>query len=178
MGSLMPTSADALLADLPRLRRYARFLIDDPLRADDLVEATLARVRQARLDFPAGVSQRVRLLALLRSVYADEFAPIPPRAVQQPPAGRLRAAAAATEPDVATSTPGAGGVREIMAELLALPVEQREVLVLVAVEGMSYGEIAAVLEVPVATVIARLVEARATFHLRASGPRAAPQNAR
>ena len=55
-----------------------------------------------------------------------------------------------------------GGVTGIplLALLLRLPVEQREVMLLVAVERMAYDEISTLLEVPVATVVARLLQAR------------------
>ncbi|MGC1816881.1 MAG: sigma factor-like helix-turn-helix DNA-binding protein [Casimicrobiaceae bacterium] len=54
---------------------------------------------------------------------------------------------------------GVTGIR-LLALLLRLPVEQREVMLLVAVERMAYDEISALLEVPVATVVARLLQAR------------------
>jgi RNA polymerase sigma-70 factor (ECF subfamily) len=65
----------------------------------------------------------------------------------------------------------------MLAQLRALPLEQREVLVLVAVERMSYIDIAALLRLPVATVIARLSHAREA--LRSSAPKAesAPNSA-
>jgi RNA polymerase sigma-70 factor (ECF subfamily) len=55
--------------------------------------------------------------------------------------------------------------------LWELPVEEREILMLVAVERLSYDEVATLLEVPPATVIARLTRARANLHARvACGP--------
>src|SRR6478752_7836977 len=50
---------------------------------------------------------------------------------------------------------------EVLRELSRLPPEQREVLVLAAVEEMRYEEIAAVLSIPVGTVMSRLSRARA-----------------
>jgi RNA polymerase sigma-70 factor (ECF subfamily) len=44
--------------------------------------------------------------------------------------------------------------------LLALPEDQREIFVLVVIEGLSYREAAEVLEVPLGTVMSRLARAR------------------
>src|SRR6187431_331275 len=70
----MPFSATELLAELPRLRRYARILTDDPERADRLVEETLLRCRQMQRESAArSVGARsLQLLALLRSVSAEQ----------------------------------------------------------------------------------------------------------
>ena len=145
-----PFSATTLVAELPRLRRYARILTDDPEHADRLVEATLARARQMRDESTMEPSRGTQLLALLRAVNADpdSTARIAPSHVDR----------------------GTG----MLAQLRALPLEQREVLVLVAVERLSYTEIAGLLRMPVATVIARLSQARETLRASAPKPVSAP----
>ncbi len=159
----MPFSANELLAALPRLRRYARFLIDDPVRADDLVQTTLARARQMRNERSVATPP-AELLALLRAVYADEF--------EQDPEQRSVIRANGESPPVHSDH--ADG---LVARLLMLPLEQREVVVLVAAERMSYEEIAALLRVPVATVIARLSQAREMLRSGAVGSVTKPKNA-
>jgi RNA polymerase sigma-70 factor (ECF subfamily) len=62
----------------------------------------------------------------------------------------------------------------MLAELRELPLEQREVLVLVAVERLSYAQVADLLGMPVASVISRLSQARAALQARASKPRSTP----
>jgi RNA polymerase sigma-70 factor (ECF subfamily) len=169
----MPFSATRLLAELPRLRRYARILTDDPERADRLVEATLARARQMH-ESAAESSHGMQLLVLLRSVNADQIELGAPR--ETPP----RAPFADSRPNVqanptgstAQSPPDRGA--EMLAQLRELPLDQREVIVLVAVERMSYTEIAALLQLPVATVISRLSQARETLSLNLSKPLSAP----
>jgi RNA polymerase sigma-70 factor (ECF subfamily) len=52
-------------------------------------------------------------------------------------------------------------LQEVLRELARLPAEQREVLVLAAVEEMRYEEIAEILSIPVGTVMSRLSRARA-----------------
>jgi len=145
-----PFSATTLLAELPRLRRYARILTDDPERADHLVEETLARARQLQAGSTMEPTRGTQLLALLRAVNADADS-----------TGRI-------EP---SQTDGGTGM---LAQLRALPLEQREVLVLVAVERLSYVEIAGLLRMPVATVVARLSQARETLRARAAKPVSAP----
>ena len=71
LGMPTPFSATRLLAELPRLRRYARILIDDPERADRLVEETLARARQMQNESSMEPTRSTQLLALLRAVNAD-----------------------------------------------------------------------------------------------------------
>lgn len=65
----------------------------------------------------------------------------------------------------------------MLGQLRALPLEQREVLVLVAVEQMSYTEIAALLRLPIATVIARLSHAREALRSRTPASLSAPNTA-
>ena len=92
----------------------------------------------------------IELLALLRVVNAETHS-----------SGRISAASA-----------DCGG--GMLAQVRALPLEQREVLVLAAVEKLSYAEIAALLRVPPATVVARLAQARETLRTSASNPASAP----
>ena len=65
----------------------------------------------------------------------------------------------------------------MLAQLRELPLEQREVLVLVAVERMSYVDIAALLHIPVATVISRLSQAREALRAIPPKPLSAPNSA-
>jgi len=170
----MPFSTNTLLAELPRLRRYARILTDDPERADRLVEETLARARQMQDESASESTRGTQLLALLRSVNAQRTAASTAR--QTPlgatSAGRRPNADADPCGTVPPSLPDRGA--QMLAELRALPLEQREVLVLVAVERMPYADIAALLHLPVATVISRLAQAREALRASASKPLSAP----
>lgn len=156
----MPFLARDLLATVPRLRRYARFLIDDAARADDLVEKTLARAGQARDEPRSGLTPGMALLALLRSVYVDELAPNRRERAPPPMEVRDQEPLASANATISRSPPHTDRLQEILLPLFGLPIEQREVFVLVAVERMSYLEIATLLQVPVATVISRLLQAR------------------
>jgi RNA polymerase sigma-70 factor (ECF subfamily) len=177
LGRPMPFRSSNLLAALPRLRRYARLLTDDPALADDIVKATLSRARYILDEPPSGTTSEMQLLSVLRSVYADHVAhgrpsePIPPHHTRE-----LNSLAGT---DSAVSAPGSNveGTEELLAQLFRLPIEQREVLVLVAVEQMSYQDIATLLAVPVATVSVRLTQAREALRSVAFQSPAAPKSA-
>ena len=150
----MPTSFSAtrLLAELPRLRRYAWILSDSPEYADALVEETLARARRMQDEPSALFAPRTRLIALLRAVNAEKAVTGTPREAR------------------ASRPPGS----EMLARLYELPLEQREILVLVAVERLSYVEIATLLQMPVATVVSRLAQAREALRGSASNTQSTP----
>lgn len=173
----MPLLSSDLLAALPRLRRYARVLTSDADRADALVKETLTRARGLQDEFPAAYGV-VAQYSALRSVYMDQFAPGRPRGPKQ--AFHTRESSSSASAD-STDNPLESEVlrtHALLAQLLHLPLEEREVLVLVAVERMSYDDIATLLDVPLATVLARLTQARESFRAGASGLVTAPKSAR
>jgi RNA polymerase sigma-70 factor (ECF subfamily) len=171
----MPFLSDDLLAALPRLRRYARVLTEDLDRADEMVKETLARARQLEPESPSGPTVVVRLFSMLRSVYVDEFAPGRPHGPL--PTRESSSLAGADSTDIASES-NALRTDELLAHLLRLPLECREVLVLVAVERMSYDDIATLLGVPLATVLARLTQARESFRSDAVKATKSPKSGR
>ena len=171
----MPFSATELLAELPRLRRYARILTDDAVCADRLVEETLLRARQMQEDSLSESTHRTQLLALLRSVNAER-APMDTRGDTPVRATLARMTSNADPSESLRQSPSDRGA-QMLAQLRELPLEQREVLVLVAVERMSYVDIAALLHIPVATVISRLSQAREALRAIPPNPLSAPNSA-
>jgi len=175
----MPMNASDLLAALPRLRRYARLLTGDRRRADDLVEKTLARARQHLDPVPLALRPVAQLLAMLRTIYAEEFAGEQPR--ESGPAPHAADPGPGPGPSANLNEfglpPQADRTGWALAQLFRLPIEQREVIVLVAVEQMSYEEIAALLNVPIATVMTRLAQAREELRSWASVAAPAPKSA-
>ena len=172
----MQSVPNDLISALPRLRRYARILTVDPERADDLVRLTLNRARQIEQGTPSGDASLRPLLSILRSIYADHYAPGQAcgqvASVPAPEPGPPATAATTGKPPASDAQPP----DELLARLWRLPVEDREVLVLVAVERMSYSEVADLLAVPVATVLARLTQARALLRSGGSEGIAAPKS--
>jgi RNA polymerase sigma-70 factor (ECF subfamily) len=169
-----PYSATRLLAELPRLRRYARILTDDRERADALVEETLARARQMQDERIALATPDTRLIALLRAVSAASTVAVAERETAGSVAGADPRPKADRRSGGRSAQSRSDRGAEMLAELRELPLEQREVLVLVAVERLSYAQVADLLEMPVASVISRLSQARAALQARASKPRSTP----
>ncbi|HEX6138251.1 MAG TPA: sigma-70 family RNA polymerase sigma factor [Casimicrobiaceae bacterium] len=159
MSADPPLPHPDLLAAIPRLRRYARVLTGDATRADDLVQETLARGWEKRRLWTAGTDLRAWLFTIMHNVFVNQ-----------------RALAARDAQNVSLDGDGEGGAAwqvpvrapqqahvellEVLRELSRLPPEQREVLVLAAVEEMRYEEIATILSIPVGTVMSRLSRAR------------------
>lgn len=146
---------EGLIPLLPRLRRLARALAGQVADADDLVqivlERALARAAQWRPD--AALDRWV--FAIARNAWRDEL-----RA-----RGRSQQLFAPEEAGelIADRVAQPAQQLELAMALAALPPDHREVVALVLVEGMSYGEAAELLEVPVGTVTSRLARARATL---------------
>ena len=180
--------ATDLLAELPRLRRYARVLTGDSELADRLVEETLLRFRRTSVEPESSSARTLELMALLRSVVTESersnvnYAPVGARSlfsdVHAAPAGvnvprpakwiQGQGAGARALPDRAVA---------MLTQLNELPPEQREVLVLVAVERLSYADVATLLRIPVATVVSRLSQAREALHHMTAKSQSAPNNA-
>jgi len=155
-----PLPQPELLAAIPRLRRYARVLTGDGARADDLVQETLARGWEKRRLWQAGTDLRAWLFTIMHNVFVNQ------RATAVREAGNVSLDADSESGRGAWQIPVPAGqfarveLAEIMQQVGRLPDEQREVLLLAAVEEMKYEEIAVALSVPVGTVMSRLSRAR------------------
>jgi RNA polymerase sigma-70 factor (ECF subfamily) len=149
-----------LLNALPRLRRFARSLTGNRHDGDDLMQSTVERVLDKGV--PGNVELLRWMFKVCRNLWIDDR-----RAHQV----RLRAH---HEPELSeervvsgeTVALGELTLREVERALAALPEEQRSVLALVAVEGLSYREAADILETPIGTVMSRLARARAALAAR------------
>lgn len=147
-----------LVAAIPRLRRYARVLTGEATRADDLVQDTLARAWEKRLLWQAGTDLRAWLFTIMHNVFVNQRA-----------LARRDARTVSLDDDEGGNAwqlpvPATQFTRveliETMQSVGRLPVAQREVLMLAAVEELRYDEIAAVMAIPVGTVMSRLSRAR------------------
>jgi RNA polymerase sigma-70 factor (ECF subfamily) len=149
---------DDLLVLLPRLRRYARVLTADLRRADELVLETLTSASRWRSPPAPWPQLRHGLFAVMHRLHGERSAEEPRK--QPPLPGTDRHAAGARELPPPATLPDRADADEILARLSGLPVEQREVLVLVVLEGLPYADIAVLLDVPIGTVMSRLRCAR------------------
>ena len=155
-----PLPQPDLVAALPRLRRYARVLTGDSARADDLVQETLARGWEKRRLWQAGTDLRAWLFTIMHNVFVNQRA----QSIRDAQTVSLDAASEAGGESWHVPVPAQQFVRVEVVEMIAhvgrLPAEQRETLLLAAVEEMKYEEIAVALSVPVGTVMSRLSRAR------------------
>ena len=154
---------------LPQLRRYARALTGDSALADDLVQDTAERALTRVRAFRPDSNLRAWLLTILRHLYIDQLRARRETAIDSEHALWQGLEAPSGQVDSLV-------LRDVQRMLYRLSFEQREVLLLVCVEELSYQEVSAVLGVPIGTVMSRL--ARAREHMRqllADGsPRHAP----
>ncbi|WP_340522356.1 RNA polymerase sigma factor [Cupriavidus necator] len=140
-------------AAIPRLRRYARALVGEPSAADDLVQDTLERAWTKLASWRPGTDMRAWLFGIMHNLHIDQ------RRKPMLATTTMEDEAMVVSTD-ATQT-GPLELRDLAAALQRLPAEQRELLVLIALEDMSYEELARTLDIPLGTVMSRLSRARA-----------------
>ncbi len=148
---------DELMEHVPRLRRYARALINNRELADDLVQDTLERALGRSALFRAGTDLRAWLFTIMHNLFANQARKASTRAVHVPVDD---AGLAADELAVPSTQSHALEMRDLDYALQRLPAEQREVVLLVGLEEMSYAEVALALDIPLGTVMSRLSRGR------------------
>ena len=147
-----------LLGAVPRLRRYARSLVFEESQADDLVQSTLERALTHWHQFDQSRDMLVWLLSIAHNAHQDMRRRQARMQTFDP--AQLQAAQ-----DSLGGDPGVDvGLRlDLLAALARLSPAQREPLLLVCVEQLSYAEVAAVMNIPVGTVMSRVCRARAAL---------------
>ena len=150
----------AILGSVPSLRAFAISLCGNVDRADDLVQETLARGWEKRRLWAAGTDLRAWLFTIMHNVFVNQRA-LALRDAQNVSLDGDGDAGPAWQIPVRAPQQARVELQEVLRELARLPAEQREVLVLAAVEEMRYEEIAEILSIPIGTVMSRLSRARA-----------------
>ena len=141
-----------LLNAIPRLRRYARSLVFDANAADDLVQSTLERALSHWHQF----DQRRDILLWTVSIAHNAFMDDRRRHARMPMADSFE-----TQAELVPAVGVDVGLRlDLMAALRQLPLDQREPLLLVSLEQMSYAECAEALGIPIGTVMSRVSRGR------------------
>ena len=145
---------EALVALIPRLRRYARALTGERFRADDLVQDTLERAISKWALWRPGTDLRAWTFTIMHNVFVNQVK-------------RSANAGEILDPYAGLDTEDGSARADTLAALSAinhalqqLSDEQREVLLLVTLEGFSYDEAAHTLGMPIGTVMSRLSRAR------------------
>jgi RNA polymerase sigma-70 factor, ECF subfamily len=143
----------AIGEQIPSLRRYARALTGNRDAADDLVQDTLERALSRSALFRPGGNPRAWLFAIMHNVFVNQVRSAASRRTVSLDLDSMEAAGQ----DLAHE---GLAVRDIERALALLPAEQREVVLLVALETLSYADTAKVVGVPVGTVMSRLSRGR------------------
>jgi RNA polymerase sigma-70 factor (ECF subfamily) len=154
------SDARSLIALIPRLRRYARALVGDRAAADDLVQDTLERAWAKLHLFREGTDLRAWLFTVMHNVHVNRIRAARPTDALDDEMPELAQRAAQGDALL---------VRDLDRAIAALPATQREVLLLVALEDLSYEEAARVLGIPIGTVMSRLARAREKLRVLMTG---------
>jgi len=146
-----------LIGLIPRLRRFARGLTKDPDKADDLVQEACERALKKLNRY----GKELRLESLLYRIIYNRWIDILRRRKT-----RLTKLIVLSEQNKFNSSDPhtadrLDGVLDLQTALDKLDDEQRAAIILIGVEGYSYAEAAAVLELPPGTVASRVARARA-----------------
>jgi len=154
---------DLIVPYIPNLRRYARALVGDRDGADDLVQDTLERaVRKFHLWRPGDL--RAWLFSIMHNVFVNQL--------------KARRIAPDVELDESFAAPMASvgplDLEDMQRALNTLAQEQREVVLLVALEDMSYADVSRALGIPMGTVMSRLSRGREKLRrvMNENGPKA------
>jgi RNA polymerase sigma-70 factor, ECF subfamily len=138
---------------IPALRRYAWAMLRNESDADDLVQDCLLRALDRIDTFRTDGELRPWLFTIMHNLYVSRWR-----------RNRRHAQVMADDADadlaVSPSQPASMEVRDVLRGLDTLPDDQRQVLLLAAVEGFHYDEVARMLGVPTGTVMSRLSRAR------------------
>lgn len=145
---------EELLILMPALRRFAYSLTGSSHDADDLLQNTIERV------LSRGVPDDVELVKwafrVCRNLWIDEYRARKVRRSEADAAELLDEQAINGEKIICDQIT----LQQVNSAMEQLPTDQRAVLALVAVQGMSYKEVAETLSIPIGTVMSRLARAR------------------
>lgn len=150
---------EELVELLPRLRRFARGLARDASDADDLCQAAIERGLKSQEQWQQETRLDSWMYRITRNLWIDDRRAAGRRGIHTP----IDDAATQVAGDGAAEVE-AGALRgDVDGAMARLPDEQREVVMLVLVEGYAYREAAEILEVPIGTVTSRLARGRETL---------------
>lgn len=159
-----------LLPHLDAAYNLARWLVRNPQDAEDVVQEAYLRAFRFFSGYQGGDS-RAWLLKIVRNTSYTFIEKRRPSELAEEFDEKVHVADA--EPvDAETALVQSVETRMLREALAQLPVTFREALVLRELEGMSYREIAEMMDVPIGTVMSSLARARAklrTILLRTGG---------
>jgi RNA polymerase sigma-70 factor (ECF subfamily) len=145
----------AIIAELPRMRRYARALLRNRDSADDLVQDSIERALQRLDNWRTGESPRRWLFTIMHHLFIDQVRKVKRQGM---------AGVVPLENEAALSVPSDqsdhAAARDIADALERIGADRRAALLLVSVEGFSYSEAANMLGIPAGTLMSRVARGR------------------
>lgn len=150
---------------LPRLWRFCLVLARDRTAADDLAQAACLRALERATQFQAGTRLDRWVFRIAQTIWFNQLR-----------ADRVRRGAGVVPAEDAELVDRASDAEanlylaEVLSAIMALPEQQRVLVLLVYVEGYSYREAAEHLDIPIGTVMSRLAGARARLAVLAAEP--------
>jgi RNA polymerase sigma-70 factor, ECF subfamily len=158
----MTTIRDELVTLLPRLRRFSLAVAGSVQDGEDLLHSALERALRHESSWQRGTRLDSWMFRIIRNLWIDE------RRAKRNQDISLEVAGDVVLEDSRDSAEHLLDLTKTRRAMLALPEEQRSVLCLIVLEGMTYQEAAAALDVPIGTVMSRLSRARAAMVSRMS----------
>ncbi|QDH36232.1 RNA polymerase sigma factor [Porphyrobacter sp. YT40] len=149
----------ALVALLPRLRRFARVLTGNLADADDVVQTSLEKAMLNWDQWQPGTRLDSWLFRIARNTWIDDRR----RAHNRAGHNDINAMIDLAGDDGVALAEAGDAARKVRAAVDRLPPEQRDVVALVMLEEFSYRDAAEALEVPIGTVMSRLSRAKAAL---------------
>lgn len=156
-------------ATIPALRRYAWSLLRNGADADDLVQDCLVRALDRLTTTQAIAAVKPWLFTIMHNLFISRW-----RTARRRREVVSSEAVEAAEIPVGPGQDSALVMRDLLAGLDHLSEDQRQVLLLVTVEGLEYREVAAILDVPMGTVMSRLSRARDNLRMHMDGRQRPP----
>jgi RNA polymerase sigma-70 factor (ECF subfamily) len=142
-----------LLHEMPLLRRWSHVLCRNQSLAEDMMQETLTRAWANRASFARGTNMRAWLYRILRNTYFNHLRQR--RREVSDPDGALTAALT-----VSPAQPGRVELREVTRAMQDLSPTQRQAMILIGAQGLSYKQVARLQRVNIGTVKSRLARAR------------------
>ena len=145
---------------LPAIRRFALLLTCDRVRADDLLQKTVAWAVERADELERESDLEARLLAVVQSLHADETRSTIRNSASVDSGGWTVADAVSASQDRATE------LGQMLARFRSLEETDQQIVLMVAVDRMTYEEVADRLEIALGAVKSRLARARKNLRNR------------
>jgi RNA polymerase sigma-70 factor, ECF subfamily len=150
---------------LPRMRRFAIALTGDLDQADDLVQETCMRALARVEQWQPGTRLDSWMYRIAQNLWLDRMRAKKVRGEQVD----VETAEAVAGPDGRDVVESRLSLNAVSSAMAYLPDEQRMLIALVCIDGLSYKEAAEITDTPIGTVMSRLARARRELHARLEG---------